>query len=158
MNNSPSFLTLVVASLCACCLAASADEDPEPDTWRVLETGEYSNIQEATHEIINSEADWQEWWQRHNTVREFVDGQERIPAPPEVDFSKETVLIATLGMRSTGGYAVEFADVKTEGEMVVAKLKTKSPGPDDMVTMALTAPYAIIAIPKHEGPVKFCDS
>jgi hypothetical protein len=75
--------------------------------------------------------------------------------PPEVDFEKETVLVATMGMRSTGGYEIRFSDLKREGDAITVFLRTTSPGPDDMVTMALTYPFAIIAVAKHEGAVEF---
>ncbi len=155
--NTPSILSLVVASICALGLSACSEEDSEPVTWRVLETGAYSNIEDATRKVIQSESEWHDWWQRHNTAMEVIDGEEQIPAPPEVDFSQETILIATLGMRSSGGYSIEFADIQRSADRVVAVVKMSSPGPDDMVTMALTAPYSIVAIPKHEGAVEFRD-
>jgi len=60
-----------------------------------------------------------------------------------------------MGMRSTGGYEIRFSDLKREGDAITVFLRTTSPGPDDMVTMALTYPFAIIAVAKHEGAVEF---
>jgi len=149
--------TIVIASLCALG-PSSAGEDADEDAWRVVESGAHSNIVESTRKVIQTEGDWRDWWQRHNTVTEFIDGQVSERPPPAVDFSRETVLVATLGRRSSGGYAIEFNDVRYAGGTVIAVLKTKAPGPEEMVTMALTAPYAIIAIPRHEGPIEFRES
>ena len=74
-----------------------------------------------------------------------------------VDFEKETVLVATLGRLSTGGYAFRFTEIDREGEAVTATLKITSPGPDDLVTSALTSPFSVIAIPKYEGCVEFVE-
>ena len=155
------YVSLIVAVFfCAigCVLAeTNGAEEAAPPPWRVISQGANSRIEEATQEVFQSEDAWRDWWRRHNAVFEYVNGKTVEPDPPEVDFSKETVLAVTIGMRSTGGHAVAFTGVDYEGDTLVATLRYTSPGPDDMVTMALTAPYAIIAVPKHEGPVRFDD-
>ena len=125
---------------------------------RTIESGSQSNIQEASREVFRSQKEWDDWWQRHNTTVEFIDGEEIKPAAPAVDFASEMVIVATLGMRSSGGYSIEFAGIRHEEDTLIASYKTTSPGPDDRVTMALTAPYTIIAVPKHDGPVRFVEA
>ena len=149
--------TIVIASLCALgptCAGAGSDAD----AWRVIESGSQSHIGRATREVIRTELAWRVLRQHHNTVTQVIDGQESPLPPPAVDFSRETVLVATMGRRSSGGYSIKFTDVRHAGDQVIATLKTTAPGPAEMVTMALSAPYAIIAIPRHEGPVEFRDS
>ena len=151
---------VVALFFCAvgCVLGETNDVgETESPPWRVIAQGANSRIEEATREVFQSEDAWHDWWRRHNPVVEYVNGKTVEPPPPEVDFSKETVLAVTIGMRSTGGYAVSFAGIDYEGDTLVASLRYTAPGPDDMVTMALTAPYAIIAVPRHEGPVRFVE-
>ena len=135
--------------------AEECSQDAEP--WRVVASGSQSKIQEATRQVIQSEEEWQKWWEKHNTVEAFIDGKPVPKPPPTVDFEQETVLAATLGRRSTGGYVIRFTEIDRENEVVTATLQVESPGPEDLVTTALTSPFSVIGIRKHEGRVKFVD-
>lgn len=135
----------------------TAEWAPESQEWRDVASGSQSNIEEATRQVIQDQEQWRKWWQRHNSVEERIDGETRPKPAPKVDFSEETILVATMGRRSTGGYAVRFTDIRRKGDVVTAVLQIKSPGPEEMVTMALTSPFAVIAIPKHEGRVEFIE-
>ena len=159
MENIYVPLILVVLFCALGCVLGETNEEGEAESqpWRDLATGANSNIEQAKQEVFQSEDVWHDWWKRHNTSYEYIDGKMVATKPPEVHFSKETILVVTLGMRSTGGYSVVFTRVHYDGETLVAHLRYTAPGPDDMVTMALTAPFAIIAVPKHEGPVRFVD-
>lgn len=125
--------------------------------WRDVASGSQSNIEGVTRQVIQDQEQWRKWWRRHNTVEERIDGKTRPKPAPKVDFSEETVLAVTMGRRSSGGYAIRFTEIRRKGDVVTAVFQIKSPGPEEMVTMALTSPFAVIAIPKHEGPVKFIE-
>jgi len=136
-------------------MISPAQEVTERKSFREISAGSQSNIQQATRQVIQNPEQWRKWWGQHNTVEHHIDGEIITEPPPRVDFTKETVLVATLGTHSSGGFAIRFSEVSREGEVVTATLKTTSPGPEDLVTRALTAPFCIIAIPKHEGRVEF---
>jgi hypothetical protein len=145
--------------IATCALAFNASDssasEPEADKgWREIDSGTHSAIEEASQVVIQDATVWDVWWRKH-TKNMFDSEQPDGIKPPEVDFEKETVIVATLGMRSTGGHSVRFVGVNKEGESLTVTLQSTSPGPDDMVTMALTYPFAIIAVPKHEGEVVF---
>ncbi|MEZ0227071.1 MAG: protease complex subunit PrcB family protein, partial [Planctomycetota bacterium] len=80
------------------------------------------------------------------------------PATPAVDFTKEEVLLVAMGQKNTGGYAIEIKRVEymtggiTGGFAFVHYVET-SPGPNDMVTMALTAPRHIVKL--NKGPIRY---
>lgn len=122
--------------------------------WREIEAGTHSAIEEAMQLVIRDANAWRDWWKRHTQNIEDATQPDGIK-PPDVDFTKEMVIVATLGMRSTGGYQVRFTGVVTEGETLNVTLQTTSPGPGSMVTMAFTNPFAIIALPQHKGEVLF---
>lgn len=136
-------------------LSAKSYHDSKP--WREIASGSQSNIEKASRQVIQSQEEWRKWWERHNAVEEFIDGETVPKQPPKVDFDKETVLAATLGRRSTGGYSIRFTEIDREGNALTATLQITSPGPDDLVTMALTSPFAVIAVPKHTGSVEFIE-
>jgi|GEM_PF-968290 len=66
--------------------------------------------------------------------------------PPRVDFSKHMVLLVDMGRKNSGGYSVKITSVEMDRGKVVATVEHTSPGPDDMVTMALTSPWCMAEI------------
>lgn len=73
---------------------------------------------------------------------------------PAVDFATTEVLgLATL--RNTGGYTMTITDVSERAGVVEAQAVLSVPGAGCMVTMALTQPYHLVAVPKSDKPVRF---
>jgi hypothetical protein len=84
-------------------------------------------------------------WRKHGGTGE---------APP-VDFSREIVLGVFLGTRSTAGYGVEIIRAVGGGGVLTVQYAETSPSRDAVVAQILTAPYHLVAIPKHDGDVIF---
>ena len=63
-------------------------------------------------------------------------------APP-VDFSKYFAAAVFIGLRQTGGYAVEFLPPESDGKTAKVPYRIKSPGKGGFVTQAFTTAYAI---------------
>lgn len=128
--------------------APSPDREPSRSqpTLRVLSQGAYGNAaggdlsgsaaRQAIVEIATTPETYRLLWGRH------VGGG----TPPAVDFASESVVFLFLGMRPTGGYAVEPQEASVEGGVARVKASVRSPGPGEIVTMAFTAPYAVVAI------------
>lgn len=153
MKNPP--ISSVIAATCALlftALPASAAEPENAKPWRGIASGSESAIEKETQLVIQTPDQWRKWWTKHTSNQlDSANSNE----PPKVDFEKESILVATLGMRSTGGHMVDFSEVRRDGASLKVVVKVTSPGPDDMVTKALTHPFAVIAIPKHDGPIEF---
>lgn len=66
--------------------------------------------------------------------------------PPAVDFSKETAVFLMLGRRSTGGYGVTPQRVVVKDGIATIGAEITKPPPGGIVTMAFTAPYAVVAV------------
>lgn len=69
---------------------------------------------------------------------------------PVVDFTKKDVVILFMGQKSNGGYAITVDNVKISGSTAIVTYKVTTPKPGENVTMALTAPYCVAAIPKAQ--------
>ena len=83
-----------------------------------------------------------------------------IPPGASIDFSREALLVAKMGSRPTGGYAIEIRAVEVQppnpsvpgGPAVslttVLKVKvfSRSPGPGEIVTQAFTSPYHVVKV------------
>lgn len=69
---------------------------------------------------------------------------------PELDadfFKSNTVAAICVGLRNTGGYAVEFTRTDA-GQLLVEE---RVPPPDAITTQALTTPFKAVAVPTKEG-------
>ncbi|MEI6519605.1 MAG: protease complex subunit PrcB family protein [bacterium] len=68
---------------------------------------------------------------------------------------KESLLIASMGQMMNGGYSINIKKaVETDHKITIDVVQT-SPGPDGMVTMALTWPQDAVAIKKSDKPIVF---
>jgi hypothetical protein len=57
-----------------------------------------------------------------------------------------TVVAIHAGQRPTGGYSVEVTGVERAGDDCTVRYRVRGPGPDDIVTQALTYPSVAIRI------------
>jgi hypothetical protein len=66
-----------------------------------------------------------------------------------VDWSKERVIVFTLGQRPNLGHGVSLASnaLDVEGEVLRVPVTVRQPAPDAMVAMALAYPCVIAAVP-----------
>lgn len=151
MTLSPN---IALISALTCTMLSSSANPLESKNWREVASGTQSSIEEKTQQIIQTQEEWQKWWNKHSKTQSQPENAES-QKPPKVDFDKETVLIVTMGMRSTGGHAIHFSDIRHEGKSLKVVVTTTSPARDAMVTMALTYPFAAIAIPKHSDSIEF---
>jgi hypothetical protein len=117
--------------------------------FRELGRGAYSGITEATNRVIRMEAEWEKLWKRHGALRVPPE-----PAPA-VDFEKEMVVAVFMGQKSTGGYAIEIKRIETTASRLRITVERKEPGPDAIVTQALTAPFHFVAVRKSELKPEF---
>jgi hypothetical protein len=149
MKNSITFFCTIISALLLTVFISAAKDTPQEKPWREIAKRTHSAIDERTELVIRSEAEWKKWWADH-----ISQGDENNAAPP-IDFTKEIILVAGMGTKNTGGFSIECSSIKREGNVLTATFQTRSPAPDAMVTMALTAPCIIIAVPQHAGEVKF---
>lgn len=72
-------------------------------------------------------------------------------APADVDFSKEWVAFYGTGLQNTGGYSAEVTGLAYSASLrsLIVSTHATSPGPDCVVTQALTTPHQVVkfAIP-----------
>ncbi len=111
----------------------------------------YSGFTAPARLVVRSEGEWREAWARIH--------QTRTPQPPlpAVDFARETVLLAALGERSSGGHGVVVDSVYDTGSELVATVRRSSPGAGCAVTGALTQPVDAVRIPATARAVRFVD-
>jgi hypothetical protein len=69
---------------------------------------------------------------------------------PKVDFVGNNVVALFMGQKNTGGFSISVGKVTLEGETNTATVQIVESTPQDMATMALTAPYCIATISKSK--------
>lgn len=128
----PLLLTGLLALLpCSACATA-----PTPD-WQ----GNALQSTAAETLVAKDQADWQQLWTKVGK------------AAPR-DLPDETTAVAVFaGPKRTGGYSVEFVEVQDGENAVTVTYRIRKPRFDEMVTQALTAPYAVQLVPSKGKPV-----
>jgi hypothetical protein len=111
--------------------------------------GQQSGFADPEYIVIRDAGQWEKVWDRLSAGR--------LPREkaPEIDFDQRMLLGAFLGEKATGGYAIRIDELVEESSSLRATVVVESPGPDEMVTMALTSPYHIVSVPKRDTPVQF---
>ena len=111
-----------------------------------------SGIPDARRTVIRTQEDWEAFWD------EFQGNVMPETDAPQVDFSTQMVIVATMGTRNTGGYEITIEDVfDDEGALIVHVLET-SPGDSCVTTQALTAPATAVTVPASDEEPQFEDA
>ncbi|QYJ16562.1 hypothetical protein Rxycam_02395 [Rubrobacter xylanophilus DSM 9941] len=72
---------------------------------------------------------------------------EGLSGPGEAPDEREATYLAVFwGERPSGGYSLSVASARLEGQRLVVRLRLRSPRPGQIVTQALTYPYAAAVI------------
>ncbi|HEX8391637.1 MAG TPA: protease complex subunit PrcB family protein [Longimicrobium sp.] len=156
MNTLRTLAVGAVVLAAACTSSPSAvpsrTEIPAGTPVALAELGGYSRFQsgigETSRMVVAGDSAW-------NSVTGRIYGQGA--ARPSIDFTTETVIVAAMGSRPTGGYGITVERaVRTEGEIVVEVVET-SPGRGCMTTQALTAPVHAVRIARQTLPIRFVE-
>jgi hypothetical protein len=129
-----------------------ADTAPLPDTSTVQGYAPYGNsttlevrrvgkwthtgIAEARRLVIRNANAWAEFWS------ELGVGER-----PEVDFTRDLVVVVAAGQRPTGGHEIAVDQVAQSGTALTISVLETRPGPNCMTTAALTQPVDVVMIP-----------
>ncbi len=144
--------TLVLLGLAACSSVGSSGSTPAPqgsptvpvnapaEVFETIDIGDQSGVAGERPQVfkLDTQAGWEELWSRHQA--------NVLPVPdlPLVDFTQEMVIAAVDQTEPSGGYRFEITGIEeVEGGLAVRVSKT-IPGPDCIVTTALTQPFHIV--------------
>ena len=108
-----------------------------------------SGIGEELRTVVRGQQQWEALWAR------VVEPQGNRPPPPEVDFAREMVLVAAMGVRASGGYSVTIARAIDTPDAIEAHVRHVSPGPRCAATAALTEPVDVAVVRASPKPVRW---
>jgi hypothetical protein len=111
----------------------------------------YSGMIARERQVIGNEASWAVVWDQ------AMSPLSPRPEVPQVDFSREMVVLAAMGEQTSGGFAIGVKNVAQEGDTLEVTIMETSPGPSCGVTSALTQPFTAVRVARAEREVRFVE-
>lgn len=111
-------------------------------------TQQNTGFDEPAELAIRDRASLESAWSR---VFNQVQGN---PAP-DIDFSRETVILVALGRLGTGGHTVHVDGVGRSAEGAVVSYTASAPAEGCDVSQSMTSPVDVVRTPRIPGTVRF---
>lgn len=111
----------------------------------------HSGVEQRARLVIRDQAAWSDFW------RDATGHETPAPPIPALDFASEMVIVAAMGSRPSGGYAIAIESVQESAAGLHVSVMESSPGPQCMVLTVITAPVVAVRVPRRDGPVAFVE-
>jgi hypothetical protein len=111
----------------------------------------YSGISDRRRLVIRDMAAWTQLWNEAT--------QQRAPRPPvpQVDFTRDVLIVASMGSRPTGGYGIEIPNVYESGGQRYVVVREISPAANCILPQAVSAPVVAVRVSRHAGATTFVE-
>jgi len=123
------------------CQQPQAASSPADGKMLVIEHQVTGDLAPATHQQTLLIKDAQKLAKVHEQLLDWL----------AVDFAKQAIVFWSMGEKPSGGYGGTIESVREVGSVLHVTVRVHAPGPDDMVTMALTCPFAAAVIPQTQA-------
>jgi hypothetical protein len=110
-----------------------------------------SGFSDSARVVVRTHSQWQEVWAR------IAGNASPAPEAPEIDFSTEMAIVAAMGTKPTGGWAVRIDRVARRGNTMWAEVTSLQPGSGCATIAALTAPVDVVVVQRAPGKVVFVE-
>jgi hypothetical protein len=134
--------------------SGSPSEEPGGDDGVVVDTvymALVSGLSEPTRAVLDSGEEWSAMWAQVGAVLA------PLPDAPAVDLESTQVVVIGLGVRPSGGYAVELAGVQRAEASLTIAVREVTPGAGCVTTQALTQPVLVLAVPRSGDVFQFTE-
>lgn len=131
----------------------------EPVGTRVVATGDTSEIPFPMRLVIADPEEWTSFWREHEKKAYAEDGTQ-LPAsePPEVDFSRERVVVVTLGDVPDACAAVRVTDARAHEGRTTLTVTTYRGAAEEGCGEETRQPYVLVALPQDGSEVVYRDA
>lgn len=154
MKTTLSRATAILMLLTACA-SAEYDEGVPAGVVSVaterLANPQVSGMADAELRAVRTRDEWAAYWAVIHA------NQSPRPSLPEVDFDRETVLVAAMGRQETGGHEIRIGEVLQSPAGLVVIVTESHPAEDCAVTQAVTAPVDVVRVPTTASQVRFIE-
>ena len=110
-----------------------------------------SDFPNAEREVIRDVAAWSRAW------ASIYKNKGTKPPLPDIDFTKEMIVLVALGARPTGGYDILLTGATRDSDAITVTLESTSPGSGCGVTLSMTHPVDVARIPRSTTYVQFSE-
>ena len=110
-----------------------------------------SGIVERRREVIADAAEWAALWD---------EMQSRVmpkPPVPEIDFGARMVVFASMGERTSGGYAISVLEAAQEEDVLYVEVEEATPGIECITTDVISTPAVAVVVPRTTSMVLFVE-
>jgi len=90
--------------------------------------------------------DFRVFGDRESFLKHYGDASEEVLRAASVDFDRSYLLAIQQGLCPTGGFSIRVRAVRARPSVVTVIVDFQEPGPDDIVTMAMTTPHLFLLI------------
>ena len=144
------YLTLIFSIvLFSCTNTKETTSNIKEISFKSIEKGTNGGFENPTTKLINNQAGFEDLWQK------IWNRTSDKPQIPEVDFSKNQLILVAIGAKNNGGYGLEIEKItETKNELNVIYFETKA-GEKCMTTQAIVFPFELIEIEKTSKNVVF---
>jgi hypothetical protein len=125
---------------------AEVERTPEIALWAYRMS---SGLTDQERIVVRDSASWAALWPR------IVGTHSPKPRVPRVDFTREMLLVASMGRRSSGGYVIAIDSVHTASDSLRVVVREQSPGPRCGTPGVLSSPVALARVQRSTLPVGF---
>lgn len=112
---------------------------------------QYSGIADSLRVVIRDRDAWRAYWS--SIHRPFIPA----PPAPDVDFSREMIIVASMGLRPSAGFAIRIENATADPSRLIISVRQTVPGTGCALGAALTQPVDLARVPATPLPVFFAD-
>jgi hypothetical protein len=112
----------------------------------------FSGLNIPARLVVDDQSTWRAVWS------DMYGRVSEVPPVPDIDFSKEEILVAALGTRGSSGYSIVFQGASgNDSGGVDVIVQSGSPGKGCAALTVLTQPVDIARIPRVSGAIHFVE-
>lgn len=119
---------------------------PEAQSMRL-----HSGMTTRERVVVRDPATWQSVWSQ------LVGTVQPAPAAPKVDFTSSVVIVAAMGVRPTGGFAIDIGGASLQDNDAWISVTETSPGRLCVVNDVITSPVTVAVMPWFSGKATFVE-
>lgn len=114
-----------------------------------LHSGNNGRFETKSSKVVSTQKELTDIW-----AKAYGNYLSKDPVP-EVDFTKNVVLLVTMGEKNAGGYTIKISKVVESKLNTVVSILETSPGKNCNLTTAMTYPFQIVQIKKPAKEIVF---
>jgi protease stability complex PrcB-like protein len=114
-----------------------------------------SGLWDRLRVVIRDIGEWSDVWKRINSPDPTHGPYSPLPPLPEIDFSRDMLIVVALGARPTGSYGIIIDGAYEKDNRLEIVVRSVSPGKSCFVTQSYTQPVDIVRVARTERPVVF---